>query len=68
VKHRYRFRFVNPLLQPFVVMQGINDGLIDGSVPRDALGFSTTGHHVASEIAALPVRQDEAAETRDGCP
>jgi Cdc6-like AAA superfamily ATPase len=32
VKHRYRFRFVNPLLQPFVIMQGIDDGLIDGSV------------------------------------
>ncbi len=32
VKHRYRFRFVNPLLQPFVIMQGINDELIDGAV------------------------------------
>ncbi|HKX03416.1 MAG TPA: ATP-binding protein [Methylomirabilota bacterium] len=30
VKHRYRFRFVNPLLQPFVLMQGLNDGLIEG--------------------------------------
>lgn len=26
---RYRFRFINPLMQPFVVMQGISSGLID---------------------------------------
>lgn len=32
VKRRYRFRFANPLLQPFVIMQGIADGLIDGNV------------------------------------
>jgi Cdc6-like AAA superfamily ATPase len=32
-KRRYRFRFINPLLQPFVIMRGINDGLI----PQSAL-------------------------------
>lgn len=26
---RYRFRFINPLLQPFVIMRGIEDGLIE---------------------------------------
>ena len=25
----FRFRFINPLLQPFVIMQGFSDGLID---------------------------------------
>jgi Cdc6-like AAA superfamily ATPase len=29
VKRRYRFRFVNPLMQPFVTMQGFVHGLID---------------------------------------
>ncbi|MGA2587418.1 MAG: AAA family ATPase [Candidatus Aminicenantales bacterium] len=29
VKHRYRFRFTNPLMQPFVTMQGFDSGLID---------------------------------------
>jgi hypothetical protein len=31
-KRRYRFRFINPLLQPFVIMRGIESGLIDESV------------------------------------
>jgi len=31
MKHRFRFRFVNPLLQPFVIMQGLADGLITGA-------------------------------------
>ena len=31
---RYRFRFKNPLLQPFVIMQGLSEGLIG----RDMLG------------------------------
>lgn len=26
--HRFRFRFINPLLQPYVIMQGIADGMI----------------------------------------
>ncbi len=29
VPHRYRFRFVNPLLQPYVTMKGLASGLID---------------------------------------
>jgi Cdc6-like AAA superfamily ATPase len=28
---RFRYRFVNPLLQPYVVMKGLSEGLIDGS-------------------------------------
>ncbi len=31
-KHRFRFRFVNPLMQPFVIMQGLSAGLIDRPV------------------------------------
>jgi Cdc6-like AAA superfamily ATPase len=27
-KHRFRYRFLSPLVQPFVIMQGIKDGLI----------------------------------------
>jgi Cdc6-like AAA superfamily ATPase len=29
LKHRYRFRFRNPLLQPYVVMHGLKEGLLD---------------------------------------
>jgi hypothetical protein len=28
-KRRFRFRFRNPLLQPFVIMHGLHDGYID---------------------------------------
>lgn len=28
-KHRFRFRFVNPLMQPFAIMQGLASGMID---------------------------------------
>jgi len=28
ISRRYRYRFVNPLLQPFVIMQGMVDGLV----------------------------------------
>jgi len=31
-KHRYRFRFINPLMQPFVIMQGLAARLIDRSM------------------------------------
>lgn len=31
-KRRFRFRFVNPLMQPHVTMQGLNDWLIDRQV------------------------------------
>lgn len=30
--HRYRFRFKNPLLQPYVLMKGLSDGSIDGAI------------------------------------
>lgn len=29
---RFRFRFVNPLLQPFVIMRGLLDGLLSGDL------------------------------------
>jgi hypothetical protein len=28
-KHRYRFRFANPLMQPYITMKGIKDGKIE---------------------------------------
>jgi Cdc6-like AAA superfamily ATPase len=30
IKRRFRYRFINPLLQPFVIMRGIKDGKISG--------------------------------------
>jgi hypothetical protein len=33
-KHSYRFRFANPLLQPYVILKGIRDGRIS----EEALG------------------------------
>ncbi|MHB1422790.1 MAG: nSTAND1 domain-containing NTPase [Gemmataceae bacterium] len=29
---RFRFRFINPLLQPYVIMRGLSDELLDGDV------------------------------------
>lgn len=34
-KRSYRFRFINPLLQPFVIMRGIDSGLTDESALDD---------------------------------
>jgi hypothetical protein len=31
IPRRFRFRFRNPLLQPFVIMRGLANGLIDRS-------------------------------------
>jgi len=31
-KRRYRFRFANPLMQPFVIIQGLRDNLIKGEL------------------------------------
>lgn len=33
-QRRFRFRFANPLLQPFVIMRGIADGVLVGDWPR----------------------------------
>jgi hypothetical protein len=32
VRRRFRYRFINPLLQPFVVMRGLNSGRIGPGV------------------------------------
>ena len=29
---RFRFRFMNPLLQPYVIMRGLSDGMINGEL------------------------------------
>jgi hypothetical protein len=29
---RFRFRFINPLLQPYVIMRGLSEGLLDGDI------------------------------------
>lgn len=34
-KRSYRFRFINPLLQPFVIMRGIDSGLTDETALED---------------------------------
>lgn len=31
VSHRFRFRFANPLMQPFVILRGYADGKISGA-------------------------------------
>ena len=35
VARRYRYRFSNPLLQPFVIMKGLSSGLIKGELLRN---------------------------------
>jgi hypothetical protein len=30
--HRFRFRFLNPLMQPFVIMNGLSSGMIDAAL------------------------------------
>lgn len=32
VQRKFRYRFTNPLLQPYVLMRGLTDGIIDASV------------------------------------
>jgi hypothetical protein len=32
---RFRYRFINPLLQPYVIMKGLSDGLIDAKALGD---------------------------------
>lgn len=29
IPHRYKFRFINPLMQPYIIMQGLSTGLVD---------------------------------------
>jgi hypothetical protein len=36
IKHRYRFRFINPLMQPYVTMQGIACGRLHSDQPLRA--------------------------------
>lgn len=31
-RRRFRFRFANPLLQPFVIMRGLNEGVVSGKL------------------------------------
>ena len=38
VKHKYRFRFENPLMQPLIIMQGLVDGRIDSMVLEETNG------------------------------
>jgi hypothetical protein len=33
---RFRYRFINPLLQPYVIMKGLSEGLIDSSALQTA--------------------------------
>jgi len=33
--HRFRFRFVNPLMQPFVIMTGLSCGMIDAALVQE---------------------------------
>src|SRR5205807_1377330 len=34
--HKYRYRFLNPLLQPYVIMKGLANGLISTELAADA--------------------------------
>lgn len=34
-ERRYRYRFVNPLMQPYVVMRGLDDGLVDRDMLKE---------------------------------
>jgi Cdc6-like AAA superfamily ATPase len=41
-EHRYRFRFMNPLLQPYVLMKGIAEGsILDSQLERFLTGTNT---------------------------
>ena len=33
--HRFRFRFLNPLMQPFVIMTGLSSGMIDAALVQE---------------------------------
>jgi Cdc6-like AAA superfamily ATPase len=40
VKRRFRYRFTDPLMQPFVIMKGLADGKINPSVLDNVVGVS----------------------------
>jgi hypothetical protein len=39
---RFRYRFINPLLQPYVIMKGLSEGLIEPSALQPARGDART--------------------------
>ena len=39
---RFKFRFRNPLLQPYIVMRGLSEEIIDGSMLSEAAAMTTT--------------------------
>ncbi len=47
-KHKYRFRFINPLMQPFVTMQGFACGKIDRATLEQWAIASVESHKSAS--------------------
>jgi Cdc6-like AAA superfamily ATPase len=47
-KHKYRFRFINPLMQPFVTMQGFACGKIDRTTLEQWAIASVESHKSAS--------------------
>ena len=56
VPHNYRFRFANPLFQPFVLMKGVGDGLVEpAALERLARGRRNgrRGRHIPDGTAQL---------------
>lgn len=54
---RYRYRFINPMMPPFVVMQGIKQKLLDGTnLDRYVLNEFSTRAEVQTEAPGVPRR------------
>ncbi len=60
VKHRFRYRFVSPLMQPFVIMLGVLDKLVD----RQAIAEPGAGEALSGRTRARggPVQSLEPAQ------
>ncbi len=51
IKRRFRYRFINPLLQPFVIMRGLKDGKITSDLLT--ISLSTASCRLLSDFTSL---------------
>lgn len=51
---RFRFRFRNPLLRPFIIMKGLKDGAINGDLIKNILRSTKSNRDASKDEGLLP--------------
>ena len=51
---RFRFRFRNPLLRPFIIMKGLKDGSVSGDLINTILKSARIGRDIPKDQGLLP--------------